>query len=68
MCTLFVVKVYYNFVVLTLFVELSRFITITEPLYKDTSIFSSALCFVVKVYYNFTPLDLFVEYSRFKSL
>ena len=68
MCTLFVVKIYYNFVVLTLFVELSRFITITEPLYKDTSVFSCALCFVVKVYYNFVPLNLFVELSRFISL
>ena len=39
----FVVKVYYNFVPLTLFVELRRFIPRKAPVYKDISIFNCAL-------------------------
>ena len=58
-------KVNYNFVPLILFVELSRFIPIKAPVYKDISIFNCALCFVVKVYYNVVPLTLFVKLRRF---
>ena len=61
----FDVKVYYNIVPLTLFVELSRFIPIKAPVYKDISIINCALCFVLKVYYNIVPLTFFVELSRF---
>ena len=57
----FVVKIYFNFVELTLFVKLSRFIPIKAPVYKDISVFSYALCFVFKVYYNFVLLTLYVE-------
>ena len=58
------VKVNYNFVPLTLFVELSRLLPIKASVYKDITIFNCELCFVVKVYYNFFPLTLFVESSR----
>ena len=61
----FVVKVYYNFVPLSLFVELWRFIPIKAPVYKDISIFNCALDFVVKVYYNVVALTLFVELITF---
>ena len=57
----FVLKVYYNIVSLTLFVELKRFVPIKAPVCKDISIFNCALCFVVKVYYNIVPLTLFLE-------
>ena len=65
---IFIVKVYYNIIKLTLFVKLSRFILIKTPVYKDISIFKYALCFAVKLYYDFIPLTLFVELSRFISL
>ena len=63
--TLFVVKMYYDILPLTLFVDLSRFIPIKAPVYKDISIFKCARCFVLKVYYNFDQLTLFVELRRF---
>ena len=40
----FFVKVFYNFVPLPLFVELSRLIPIKAPVYKDISIFNCAVC------------------------
>ena len=40
----YVVKVYYNFVELTLFVKLSRFIPIKALVYKDIRNFNCALC------------------------
>ena len=65
MFSLFVVKVYCNFLPLILFVELSRLIPIKAPVYKDISIFNCALCFVVKVYYHFVGLRLLVVLRRF---
>ena len=56
---------YYNIVPLILFVELSRFIHIKAPVYKDISIFNCGLSFVVKVSYNFVQITLFVELRRF---
>ena len=48
-----VLKVYYNFVPLSLFVELSRFIPIIGPVYKDISIVICGICLLERFPLNF---------------